>query len=397
MASTLVKKENNTVEFKFEISVDAFEVAMDKAFKKNAKYFNIPGFRKGKAPRKMVEKMYGEGVLYEDAINFAFPEAYDSAIDELQLEPVSNPELDIDTLEKGQPVVLIAKVTVKPEVTLGEYKGIEIKKPEYNVTAKDVNAEISRMVTVEDRAVKKGDIANIDFEGFKDGVAFDGGKGEKFDLTIGSGQFIPGFEDQLIGAKIGEEKEIEVTFPEDYQAEELKGAKATFKVKINGITVKELPALDDEFAKDNDFDTFDALKADVKAKLKKAADDRAKAEIENEVITVAAKNITADIPDCMIDTQLDAIVRDYDMRLAQQGLNVEKYLQIMGMTMEQFKEGFKDRAKEQVRVSLMLEAVAKAEKVEVTEKEIEDEIANIAEMYIWVWKSVQRENMYLVC
>ncbi|MBQ7076217.1 MAG: trigger factor, partial [Clostridia bacterium] len=228
----------------------------------------------------------------------------------------------------------------------------------------------ARMVTVEDRAVKKGDIANIDFEGFKDGVAFDGGKGEKFDLTIGSGQFIPGFEDQLIGAKIGEEKEIEVTFPEDYQAEELKGAKATFKVKINGITVKELPALDDEFAKDNDFDTFDALKADVKAKLKKAADDRAKAEIENEVITVAAKNITADIPDCMIDTQLDAIVRDYDMRLAQQGLNVEKYLQIMGMTMEQFKEGFKDRAKEQVRVSLMLEAVAKAEKVEVTEKEI---------------------------
>lgn len=389
MASTLVKKENNTVEFKFEIGVDAFNEGMDKAFKKNAKYFNIPGFRKGKAPRKMVEKMYGEGVLYEDAINFAFPEAYDSAIDELKLEPVSNPELDIDTMEKGQPVVLIAKVTVKPEVTLGEYKGIEIEKREYNVSATDVDAEISRMaeknarmITVEDRAVKEGDIANIDFEGFKDGVAFDGGKGEGFDLTIGSGQFIPGFEEQLIGANLGEEKEIEVTFPEDYQAEELKGAKATFKVKINSISVKELPALDDEFAKDvSEFETFDELKADITAKLEKNAADRAKADIENEVLTVAGANITADIPDCMVDTQLDNIVRDYDMRLGQQGLTVDKYLQMMGMTLEQFKEGFREKATEQVRISLMIEAVAKAENVEVTDDEIEEEIAKIAEMY----------------
>ncbi len=385
----ILKNEKNIVEFTFEIGVEAFEDGMNKSFSKNAKYFSIPGFRKGKAPRKMVEKMYGEEVLYEDAINFACPDAYDAAVAELGLDVVSRPELDIDTLEKGKPVVLKATVTVKPEVTLGAYKGIEVEKIEYNVTAEQIDAEISamaeknaRMVTVEDRAVAMGDIANINFEGFKDGVAFEGGKGEGFDLTIGSGQFIPGFEEQLVGMAIGEEKTIDVTFPEEYHAEDLKGAAVQFKVKINGITVKELPALDDEFAKDvSEFDTFDELKADITAKLTKAAEDRKNAELENAVLTAAAGNITVEVPDCMVEEQLDRIARDYDMRLAQQGLGLDKYLEMMGMTMEQFKNGFKQRALEDVKVSLMIEAVAKAEGIEITEADIEEEFKTISENY----------------
>lgn len=389
MAATLEKKEKNTVDFKFEISVEAFEEGMKKSFAKNSKYFNIPGFRKGKAPRKIVEKMYGEEVLYDDAVNFACPEAYDKAVEELALEPVSRPEIDIETLEKGKPVVLKATVTVKPEVTLGEYKGIEIEKKEYNVTAEEIDAEISamaeknaRMITVDDRAADMGDTANIDFEGFKDGKPFDGGKGENYDLTLGSGQFIPGFEEQVVGMNIGEEKTIDVSFPEDYHVDDLKGAPVQFKVKVNSISKKELPALDDEFAKDvSEFDTFDELKKDITDRLTKAAQDRTKTETENAVLTEAAKNITADIPDCMVDNQLDAIARDYDMRLSQQGLNLAKYLEIMGMTLDKFKENFKEQALEQVRISLMIEAVAKAEGIEISDDEIEEEYKQVAENY----------------
>ena len=389
MASTLVKKENNTVEFKFEIDVESFEIAMDKAFKKNAKYFNIPGFRKGKAPRKMVEKMYGEGVLYEDAINFAFPEAYDSAIDELQLEPVSNPELDIDKLEKGQPVVLIAKVTVKPEVTLGQYKGIEIKKPEYNVTAKDVDAEISkmaeknaRMVTVEDRAVKKGDIANIDFEGFKDGIAFDGGKGEKFDLTIGSGQFIPGFEDQLIGAVIGEEKEIEVTFPEDYQAEELKGQDAQFNIKLHEIKTKELPELDDEFVKDvSDKETVEDYKKEVKETISKRLKEERENDIANQITDKLIELVEGEIPEVMYDNEVNSMIRDFDARLRSQGMDMTTYLGYMGMDADALKSMYRKDAERRVKLRLALKKIAQLENIVVTDEEVDAEFARLAETY----------------
>ena len=385
----LVKTENSVAEFNFEITPEKFEEGMKKAYNKNVKHINVPGFRKGKAPRAMIEKMYGEEIFYEDALNFVLPDAYDEAVKELDLEPVDRPDIDVEDIKKGENVVVIAKVQLKPEVKLGKYKGIKLEKVEYTVSDEDVDAEIaklqergSRIVEVEDRAVEKDDIAVIDFEGFKDGVAFEGGAGKDFELTIGSGQFIPGFEDQLIGAKKGDDVLVKVKFPEEYHSEELKGADAEFKVKINAIKKKELPALDDEFAKDvSEFDTLKELKADVEKKLKESKDAQAKAETEDKAIEAVADKTEVEIPECMIEQQLNMMLRDYDARLQGQGLNLQQYFQMTGMTADTFKAQFKDHATKQVKVSLTLEAIAKAEKVEATAEDVEAEYTKIAENY----------------
>ena len=385
----LVKTENSVAEFNFEITPEKFEEGMKKAYSKNVKHINVPGFRKGKAPRAMIEKMYGEEIFYEDALNFVLPDAYDEAVKELELEPVDRPDIDVEDIKKGENVVVIAKVQLKPEVKLGKYKGIKLEKVEYNVSDEDVDAEIaklqergSRIVEVEDRAVEKDDIAVIDFEGFKDGVAFEGGAGKDFELTIGSGQFIPGFEDQLIGAKKGDDVLVKVKFPEEYHSEELKGADAEFKVKINAIKKKELPALDDEFAKDvSEFDTLKELKADVEKKLKEGKEAQAKAETEDKAVEAVADKTEVEIPECMVEQQLNMMLRDYDARLQGQGLNLQQYFQMTGMTADTFKAQFKEHAKKQVKVSLTLEAIAKAEKIEATAEDIEAEYTKIAESY----------------
>ena len=386
----LEKIENSVAEFKLDITPDKFEEGMKKAYTKNVKYINVPGFRKGKAPRAMIEKMYGAEVFYEDALNFVFGDVYEEAVKELELDVVDQPEItDVSEIKKGENTTLTVKVTVKPEVKLGKYKGIKLEKVEYNVSDEDVDAEISklqernsRVVEVEDRAVEKDDIAVIDFEGFKDGVAFAGGSGKDFELTIGSGQFIPGFEDQLIGANKGDDVTVNVTFPEDYHAEDLKGAAVEFKVKVNAIKKKELPALDDEFAKDvSEFDTFEELKNDTKAKLEKQNSDRAKAETEDKAIEAVAEKTEVEIPECMIKNQLENMLRDYDARLQGQGINLQQYFQMTGMTADSFKEQFKDHATKQVKISLTLEAIAKAEKVEASAEDVEAEYNKIAESY----------------
>lgn len=386
----LEKVENSIAEFKFDITPEKFEEGMKKSYTKNVKYINVPGFRKGKAPRSMIEKMYGAEVFYEDALNFVFGEVYEEAVKELELDVVDQPEItDVSEIKKGENVTLSVKVTVKPEIKLGKYKGIKLEKVEYNVSDEDVDAEISklqernsRVIEVEDRAVEKGDIAVIDFEGFKDGVAFEGGAGKDFELTIGSGQFIPGFEDQLIGANKGDDVTVNVTFPEDYHAEDLKGAAVEFKVKVNAIKKKELPELDDEFAKDvSEFDTFEELKNDTKAKLEKQNADKAKAETEDKAIEAVAEKTEVEIPECMIKHQLDNMLRDYDARLQGQGITLQQYFQMTGMTADSFKEQFKDYATKQVKISLTLEAIAKAEKVEASAEDVEEEYNKIAENY----------------
>ena len=384
-------KESNEKEAVLEITVapEEFEKAVQKSYIKNIKHFNIPGFRKGKAPRKFVEKYYGEGVFYEDAVNAIVPDAYDNALLESKLDVVSQPSIDIEKIGGEDGLVFTAKVTLKPVVEIDGYKGIKVSKIEYTVKAEDVQKEIStlqertaRVVEVTDRAVEKDDIANIDFEGFCDGAAFEGGKGENYDLTIGSGQFIPGFEEQLIGKTTGEETEVNVTFPEEYHAEELKGKDATFKVKINKISKKELPELDDEFSKDvSSFDTFDELKKDIEAKLKEQADLRTKNEFENNAIDEVVKLMKADIPDCMIEQKIDALIQDFEQRLSQQGLTVDKYIEYTGMDKDVFRGQFKERAESQVKTSLALEAIGKKEKIEISDAEVEEELKKLAESY----------------
>ena len=381
--------EKNSVKLTIEIDKEAFDAAIQKAYKKNVKHIAIPGFRKGKAPKNIIEKYYGVGVFYEDAVNFVCPEAYEFAVKEAGIDPVDRPEIDIETIGEGENLVITATVTVKPEVELGEYKGISADKKNYKTKVADVDAEIkaaqeknARMINVEDRAVKKGDFTVIDFEGFADGVAFAGGKGTDHNLEIGSGQFIPGFEDQLVGAKIGEEVEVNVTFPEEYHAEELKGKPAMFKVTVKSIQEKELPELNDDFAKDvSEFDTYDEYKADVKAKLDKANADKTAAEFEGNVIKVVTDNATVDIPDCMIDAKIEDMIRDFGYRLSSQGLSLEQYMQFTGSTVDTFKEQFKEQASEQVKTSLVLEKIAKLENIEVTDDDVENEFKNMAEMY----------------
>ena len=378
----------NTVYFNMEIPTEDFEKAVQEAYLKTRARFNIHGFRKGKAPRAFIEKYYGEGVFYEDALEAIYPDAVASAIEEAKLEPVDTP-YDLEIPEMGNDgVTMKFKVTVKPEVELGEYKGLKATKKSTKVTADEVKAELARMQEqnstvsdVDDRAVKKNDIVVIDFEGFVDGKAFDGGKAEKYELTIGSNQFIPGFEDQIIGHKIGDKFDVNVKFPEDYQAD-LASKDAVFKIKLHGIKVKEVPALDDEFAKDvSEFDTLDELKKDIKKQLEKRKNDDAENELHNTLLEEVAKGIKAEIPEAMIEKTIDDDVNEYSYRLQSQGLKLETYLKYTGMDMKGFREGFKERAETQVRLNLALEKIIEKEKIEVTEEDIEAEYKKYADAY----------------
>ncbi len=389
MTAKLDKKEKNTVEFTITISADKFSNAVDEVFKKNVKKITVPGFRKGKAPRKLIEKTYGEGVFYEEAVDALLPDAYEAAIKEMGIDPVDMPKVEVADIGKDKDLVIKGSVTVKPEVKLGDYKGLKLEEIVNTVSAKDVSEELARrqernarQVAIEDRAVKKDDIANINFEGFVDGVAFPGGKGENYDLVIGSNSFIPGFEDQIIGKKIGEEFDVNVTFPEDYHSEELKGKAATFKTKVNSIMVKELPALDDEFAKDvSEFDTLDELKADIKAKLKEAADARTKQEKENAAIDAVIETMEADVPDCMVDSRIESTIRENNARMAQQGISFEQYLGYMGTTVDEFKEQMKPNALLQVKGTLALEEIAKLENLEATDADVDEQLQKMADAY----------------
>ena len=382
------KVDTNVWELEVSVDGDTFKDAVTKAYLKQRKNITIPGFRKGKAPRAFIEKYYGEGVFYEDALEAIYPDAVASAIEEAKLEPVDTP-YDLEIPEMGNDgVTMKFKVTVKPEVELGEYKGLKATKKSTKVTADEVKAELARMQEqnstvsdVDDRAVKKNDIVVIDFEGFVDGKAFDGGKAEKYELTIGSNQFIPGFEDQIIGHKIGDKFDVNVKFPEDYQAD-LASKDAVFKIKLHGIKVKEVPALDDEFAKDvSEFDTLDELKKDIKKQLEKRKNDDAENELHNTLLEEVAKVIKAEIPEAMIEKTIDDDVNEYSYRLQSQGLKLETYLKYTGMDMKGFREGFKERAETQVRLNLALEKIIEKEKIEVTEEDIEAEYKKYADAY----------------
>ncbi len=389
MAVKTEQVEKNLVKVVFEVSAEDFEAAIKKVYEKNAKKYSVPGFRKGKVPRAVIEKYYTEAVFYDDAINLVLPEAYDNAIKEADLEPVARPELDVDEIVSGKPVVFTALVTTKPEVKLGEYKGIKIDKIEHTVSDEDVDNEIenvrkrnARLVPVEGRAAENGDIAVIDFEGFKDGVPFEGGKGEGFDLELGSGSFIPGFEEQLVGKNAGDDVEVNVTFPTEYHAADLAGADAMFKVKIHELKTKEYPELDDSFADEvSEFETFAEYKEDVKAKLTKKAEDQTKTETENAIIEKVCENAEVDIPAAMIEAQIDTMIQDFAQRLQYQGMSLEMYMQYTGSTPESFREGFKDQAAKQTKTMLVLDAIMRAENLDVTDEEVNDKIAEMAKIY----------------
>ncbi len=379
----------NVVQLEIEVDAEKFEQGLQKAFVKNVNRFSIPGFRKGKAPRYMVEKFYGEQVLYEDAINAICPELYDRAIEENDIHPVDKPEIDIKQIGKGQTFIFTAKVTVKPEVELGQYKDVEVEKALALVTDEDLDKEIesmrdknSRLISIDDRPVASGDTAIIDFEGFIDEVAFEGGKGTDYSLVIGSGTFIPGFEEQLIGLALGEEKDVEVTFPEDYGSEELAGKAAIFKVKVKEIKLKELPELDDEFAKDiSEFDTLEEYKTDLRKKLEENAEHQAHHQNEDKVINKVVENATIDVPPVMIDNRVEDLVYEFSMRLRYQGLELNKYLEMMGMDMAAFREQFKERAEQEVRTQLVIEKVGIVEGIAPTQEDTDEEIKKLAENY----------------
>ncbi len=378
--------------YKLEIGVDSekFEEAVNKAYLRNRGKISIPGFRKGKAPRHYIEKLYGENMFYEDAVEILYPEAVEAAIIESGLTPVDAPK-DASVNEIGKEgVEFTVNITVKPEVEVGEYKGLKAAKEEASVTGEEIDQEIknlqernARMITAEEgKAVEDGDIAVIDFEGFKDDVAFEGGKGENFELKVGSGQFIPGFEDQVIGHKAGEEFDVNVTFPEDYGAEELKGQPAVFKVKINEIKIKELPEIDDEFVKDvSEFDTLEEFRKDVEAKILDKKKNMAESKFENELIDQLIEGLKAEIPEVMYERRIDENIQDFDHRLQMQGLNVNSYLQYTGMEVGAFRDGFKEQAQRQVKVRLALEKIAQLENIVPTEEEIAEEIDKMAKAY----------------
>ncbi len=386
-----VEKTENANEVKLEITVEAekFENAMKKVYFQNAKYINIPGFRKGKAPMNIVEKYYGAQIFYEDAFNDVATEAYGEALEQNNIDAVSKPSVDIVQMEKGKDVIFTAVVQVKPEVKLGKYKGIEIKKIEYPVEEKDIDNEIkqmqeknSRLVTVEDRALENGDTATIDFEGFVDGVAFEGGKAEGHELEIGSGAFIPGFEDQLVGMKIDEEKEINVKFPEEYFSKDLAGKDAKFRVKLHEIKRKELPALDDEFAKDvSEFDTLKELKESIKEKLEKSNEQKAKYDTEEAAIKAVCEKAKVDIPSGMVEMEVEHMLQDITQRLSYQGLKMEQYLKMIGKTEEEVKKEYEPQAIEAIKSRLTLEAIRKEEKIEASEEEIQAKLEEMAKNY----------------
>ena len=386
-----VEKTENANEVKLELTIEAkkFEEAIKKVYFQSAKYFNIPGFRKGKAPMNIVEKYYGKEIFYEDAFNEVVPNELDVALKENNIEVVSKADIDVKQIEKGKDLIFTAVFQTKPEVELGKYKGIEVSKIEYTVSDEDVNHELShmqehnsRLISVEDRAVEKSDIAVIDFEGFVDGKAFEGGKAEKHELEIGSNTFIPGFEDQIIGMKNDEEKDINVKFPEEYFSKDLAGKDAIFKVKLHEIKKKELPTLDDEFAKDvSEFDTLEELKKSIKEKMEKDNEQKQKYETEDAVIKAVCENIKVEIPSGMIETETEDMLKNVENRLAYQGLKLEQYLQMMGKTAEEVKKEYEPQALESIKSRLMLEAVIKAEKIEATEEEIVDKMKEMAKNY----------------
>ena len=389
MSLQVEKLEKNMAKLTVEVSAEQFEKALTASYNKNKNRFNIPGFRKGKAPQAMVEKMYGVGVLYEDAIEEALDATYGDAVKESGLEIVSRPEIGVEQIEKGKPFIYTATVAVKPEVTLGEYKGVEVEGAKADVTDEDVQNELkkvqeqnSRLVAVEDRPVADGDQTVIDFEGFVDGTPFEGGKAEDYTLVIGSHSFIDTFEDQLVGKNAGEEVEVNVTFPEEYHAKELAGKPAVFKVKIKEIKSKELPELNDEFASEvSEFETLDAYKADLQKKLAETKEKQASAENENKVVQKVVDNATMDIPAPMVDQQVTNMINDYARRMQSQGLSLDQYLQFTGTTLDQLKEQMRPQAESRIRARLVLEAVAKAENIEVSEETVEAELKKMAETY----------------
>ncbi len=383
------KKDKNIVELQIEVEAEKFEEGLQKSFQKNVHKFNVPGFRKGKVPRNIVERYYGKEVLYEDAINIVCADAYDQAIRENDIHPVDRPSIDIKDVGEGKNLLFTASVTVLPEVELGEYKGIEVEKPDVNVTDEEVEEEIkkvaeknARVMSIDDRGIQKGDLAQIDFEGFIDGEPFEGGKASDYVLEIGSGTFIEGFEDQLIGGKPGDDIDVNVTFPEDYGKQELAGKQALFKVIVNDVKVKELPVIDDEFAKDvSEFDTLEDYKAELKKKLTDHKEHMAKHKIEEEVIDKVTGNATVEIPEVMIESQIERLVQNLDARLRYQGLDLEKYIMIMGIDQNTLREQLRPEAEKEVKTQLVLEKLYKVENITASEEELEEEIKSLAENY----------------
>ncbi len=389
MSLQVEKLEKNMAKLTIETEVEEFEKAIEKAYQKQKSKISIPGFRKGKVPRQMVEKMYGKEVFFEDAANILIPDAYDKALDECEEDIVSSPTIEVTQIEAGKPFVFTATVALKPEVKLGKYKGVKIDKIETEVTDEEVDAQLererennARNITVDDRPVEDGDMTTLDFEGFVDGVAFEGGKGENYPLTIGSGAFIPGFEEQLVGAKIGEETEVKVTFPEDYQAEHLQGKEAVFKCTVREIRKKELPELNDEFASDiSEFDTLAEYREDVKKNLQEQKTKDAKREREDAAVKAAVEASEMEIPEAMLETQQKQMVEEFAQRITMQGISMEQYLQLTGSNYQQMVEQVKPQAEERVRSRLVLEAVAKAENLEATEEDYEEELKTMADVY----------------
>jgi trigger factor len=382
-------KKDNELKLTFTVEAAKFDEGMKKVYTKTAKYFTIPGFRKGKAPMKIIEKQYGSEIFYEDTFNEIVPDIYAEELKANNIEAVSKPDIEVTQIGKGQDLIFTAIIQTKPEVKLGKYKGIELKKVEYTVSDEDIEHEIShmaeknsRLITIEDRPVEKKDIAVIDFEGFVDGVAFEGGKAENHELEIGSNTFIPGFEDQIIGMKIDEEKDINVKFPEEYFSKELAGKDAVFKVKLHEIKRKELPTIDDEFAKDvSEFDTLKELKASIKEKLEEENKNRAKYETEEEAIKTVCDQVEIEIPSGMIETEVDNMVKDVEVRLSYQGLKLDQYLKMMNKSEEEFRKEFEEQAKKSVKSRLVLEAIGKDAKIEVSEEEIANKVKEMATNY----------------
>ena len=382
------KLEKSMVELQFSIDAETFKAAVNNAFKREGKKYAIPGFRKGKAPRHMIEKMYGSDIFHYDAVNDLFPEAYEAAVKEAKIDVVGRPDPEVVSMSEADGVVLKVKVAVKPEVELGEYAGLTVTKEAKNVNEADVDAEVKRMqdrngrLLTREGAAENGDTVDIDFEGFVDGKAFEGGKAEHYSLVLGSGSFIPGFEDQVVGHSAGEEFDVNVKFPEEYGAAELAGKDATFKIKLHEVKYKELPALDDDFAKDvSEYDTLDELKDSIRNNIKTNLDKQAEQKVENDLMDQVIANMKADIPDAMVDSRIDELVQDFEYRISQQGLKLADYLKYMGMDIEQFRAQFKEQADKQVKMRLAMEAIVAKEGITASDEEFEEEVKRIADAY----------------
>ena len=382
------KLEKSMVELQFSIDAETFKAAVNNAFKREGKKYAIPGFRKGKAPRHMIEKMYGSDIFHYDVVNDLFPEAYEAAVKEAKIDVVGRPDPEVVSMSEADGVVLKVKVAVKPEVELGEYAGLTVTKEAKNVNEADVDAEVKRMqdrngrLLTREGAAENGDTVDIDFEGFVDGKAFEGGKAEHYSLVLGSGSFIPGFEDQVVGHSAGEEFDVNVKFPEEYGAAELAGKDATFKIKLHEVKYKELPALDDDFAKDvSEYDTLDELKDSIRNNIKTNLDKQAEQKVENDLMDQVIANMKADIPDAMVDSRIDELVQDFEYRISQQGLKLADYLKYMGMNIEQFRAQFKEQADKQVKMRLAMEAIVAKEGITASDEEFEEEVKRIADAY----------------